>query len=70
MSQQHEKATSQPETQETADDTALRAAQEAGRAALQGIDDQEIDELLDEIDDVLEENATEVVSGFKQIGGQ
>lgn len=32
--------------------------------------DEEIDSLLDEIDDVLEENAAEFVRGFVQKGGQ
>ncbi len=32
--------------------------------------DDEIDSLLDEIDDVLEENAAEFVRGFVQKGGQ
>jgi len=71
MGQQHETvSSSHTETQETTDDTALRIAQEAGKAALEGIDDEEIDALLDEIDDVLEENAELVVDGFVQIGGQ
>lgn len=34
------------------------------------IDTAEIDDLLDEIDEVLEENAEEFVRGFVQKGGQ
>ena len=55
---------------EVADDAQLKAAQEFGRTALDNVEVQGIDELLDEIDDVLEQNAETFVDNFVQKGGQ
>lgn len=55
---------------EEASDEQLKTAQDAGRTALEGIDDTEIDDVLKDIDDVLEENAEEFVATFTQRGGQ
>ena len=55
---------------EVADDAQLKAAQDAGRTALENVDVMDIDALLDEIDDVLETNAEEFVDKFVQKGGQ
>lgn len=63
------KSTRTAEVDET-DDTALKAAQEAGKAALEGVTDEDIDKMLTDIDDVLEENAQEFVEAFVQKGGQ
>ncbi|MDB5166279.1 MAG: Pup-like protein [Candidatus Saccharibacteria bacterium] len=52
------------------DDQELQAAQEAARANLDEIDLDEVDSLLEEIDDVLEKNATGFISGFVQVNGQ
>jgi ubiquitin-like protein Pup len=50
------------------------AAEEVGATALNGVETEinndDIDAVLDEIDDVLEENAEEFVKGFVQKGGQ
>jgi ubiquitin-like protein Pup len=56
--------------QESMSDAELQAAQKAGEVALNGIDNEDIEQLLDEIDDVLEENAEEFVGCFIQKGGQ
>lgn len=63
-----EKTTSSRRTEEAVmTDAELKTAQEAGKAAL---DDVNVDEILDEIDDILEKNAEEFVSNFMQRGGQ
>ena len=51
-------------------DAQLKAAQEAGQTALDGINDEDIDQILADIDDVLEVNAEEFVHNFVQRGGQ
>jgi ubiquitin-like protein Pup len=56
------------ETVET-DEAAIKHAQEVGSTALEGTK-EDIDSLLDEIDEVLEENASEYVNQFMQRGGQ
>jgi ubiquitin-like protein Pup len=56
------KSSSEQEVEETASTTDL----EERKAKL----DEDIDAILDEIDDVLEENAEEMVRGFVQKGGQ
>jgi len=63
--QQHKNPRKQSETEdspqvETSDDVAERKER---------LDD-DVDAILDEIDDVLEENAEEFVRGFVQKGGQ
>ncbi len=52
------------------DQETLSAAQQAGKAALEGIDNEGLDRLLEDIDEVLEENAEEFVQGYIQKGGQ
>ena len=52
--------TAAPEIDENAGDAAERKAKL----------DEDIDAILDEIDEVLEENAEEMVRGFVQKGGQ
>jgi len=60
---------SAPETS-AEEDVALKTAQEAGKTALEGISDEDIDQMLADIDDVLEENAEQFVSAFIQKGGE
>lgn len=50
--------------EEPVDDAPVPAAPSAAER------DQEVDALLDEIDDVLEQNAEQFVRGFVQKGGQ
>lgn len=58
---------SRDQTEETLDETPLPPAADApeAQARTEGVDD-----LLDEIDGVLEQNAEEFVRGFVQKGGQ
>jgi ubiquitin-like protein Pup len=56
--------------EEVVDDAQLRAAQDAGHAALENVDVEAIDTVLKEIDDVLETNAEAFVENFVQKGGQ
>jgi ubiquitin-like protein Pup len=65
---QESKRSTQESTEMT--DEQLKAAQDAGKTALEGVDDASLDQLLSEIDDVLEENAEEFVTHFIQRGGQ
>ena len=65
-----EKKGSTQETSQKLDDKELKAAQDAGKAALEHVNDAEIDTLLEEIDGVLETNAEEFVGAFIQRGGQ
>lgn len=55
------------ETTELSNDE-LKTRQELAKTALDGIDDEDIDKILDEIDEVLEDQAT--VAAFVQRGGQ
>ncbi|MEI7778967.1 MAG: ubiquitin-like protein Pup [Actinomycetes bacterium] len=61
-----EQRRSGPNSQETQGPPAEAATGQARRAAL----DADVDAILDEIDEVLEENAAEFVKGFVQKGGQ
>lgn len=63
-----EKSSSKSRTEEEAmTDAELKTAQEAGKAAMNDFD---VDEILNDIDDVLEENAEVFVADFIQRGGQ
>jgi ubiquitin-like protein Pup len=59
MTQEHHSAQRREETQEQEQEATAAAGQDAG-----------VDDLLDEIDGVLEQNAEEFVRGFIQKGGQ
>ncbi|GAA1879574.1 hypothetical protein GCM10009715_27710 [Paeniglutamicibacter psychrophenolicus] len=59
MTQEHHSAQRREETQAQEQETTAAAGQDAG-----------VDDLLDEIDGVLEQNAEEFVRGFIQKGGQ
>ncbi len=61
-----EQRRSGPNSQEVQGTPAEAATGQARRAAL----DADVDAILDEIDEVLEENAAEFVKGFVQKGGQ
>ncbi|MGH2772063.1 MAG: ubiquitin-like protein Pup [Actinomycetota bacterium] len=56
--------------------TTKRRSSDAPEAEVEGpqeskrVDTEEVDKLIDEIDEVLEENAEEFVRGFIQKGGQ
>ncbi len=63
--QQHKNPRKQSETEESTQvDTGEGATERKERL------DDDVDAILDEIDDVLEENAEEFVRGFVQKGGQ
>ena len=63
--QQHKSQRKQNETEESAHvDSSDAVAERKERL------DDDVDAILDEIDDVLEENAEEFVRGFVQKGGQ
>ena len=70
MVQEQQKGERSTGEQEEMTNEELLTAQEVGKAALDNIDDEKLDDLLDEIDDVLEENAQEFVNAFVQKGGQ
>ena len=57
-----------PDAREIEDVTGARGQPRGGRAAAEITED--VDDLLDEIDSVLEENAEEFVRGYVQKGGQ
>lgn len=61
--EQRSSAPRSPQEQSGAEDTAAAAERKEQL-------DEDVDALLDEIDDVLEENAEEFVRGFVQKGGQ
>jgi len=63
-SEEHRTPARRSEEEQTVDATASDAAERKERI------DADVDALLDEIDDVLEENAEEFVRGFVQKGGQ
>jgi len=56
-------------TNETEQETAQPGASEAVRERHEKLSD-DVDAMLDEIDEVLEENAEEFVAGYVQKGGQ
>ena len=63
--QQHKSQRKQSETEDSAQvDSSDAVAERKERL------DDDVDAILDEIDDVLEENAEEFVRGFVQKGGQ
>ena len=70
MSQVTQEKRRSSETEDVIDEQQLKAAQEAGQAALDAVCEADIDEILAVIDDVLEENAVEFVENFIQRGGQ
>lgn len=70
------KQVSRPRTQvykntrtEVHDDSRTQRERERGQAE-RAVLDRELEDLLDEIDDVLESNAMELVTNFVQQGGQ
>ncbi|MGH7241174.1 MAG: ubiquitin-like protein Pup [Candidatus Saccharimonadales bacterium] len=67
--QKHEKPNTQTAEIEQ-DDAQLSAAKHAGQAAVEGQLDEDVDSLLDEIDNVLEENAEDFVKSYIQKGGE
>jgi ubiquitin-like protein Pup len=70
MTQKTQEKHRSSETEQVVDDEQLTAAQHAGQAALDSINEDDIDQVLADIDDVLEENAEEFVQSFIQRGGQ
>ncbi len=60
----------QQKTEVVDEDLKLKAAQDAGKAALDSVDVEGIEDLLKDIDDVLETNAQEFVASFIQKGGE
>ena len=71
MSSQETKSRSSEQHEEdsiTIEDVATAKA--VGEAAVEGAQDSDLDNLLDEIDGLLEENAEEYVKNFIQQGGQ
>jgi ubiquitin-like protein Pup len=69
MPRNQEKATSGKQEAEDQHEVDVEKAQKVGKEVLEAVD-LDVDALLDEIDDVLEQNAEEVVQGFVQLGGQ
>ncbi len=65
-SEQHHKSSAREEGEQEDVSTAESEAVAARKEKL----DDDIDSILDEIDDVLEENAAEFVSSFVQKGGE
>lgn len=63
-SEEHRTPARRSEDEQAVDATAADVAERKERI------DADVDALLDEIDDVLEENAEEFVRGFVQKGGQ
>lgn len=63
-----ETQSSSEETKDELTNEQLKAAQDVGAAALNETEDAY--DILDEIDDVLEQNAEEFVKGYIQKGGQ
>ncbi len=63
-----ERATQEQAQQES--ERHLRAAKHVGETATREQTLSDIDDLLDEIDSVLEENAEEFVNSYRQKGGQ
>lgn len=67
---QEKRRSSETEAAHEMTDAQLKAAQEAGQTALDGVKDEDIDQILADIDDVLEVNAEDFVMNFVQRGGQ
>lgn len=67
-STQHEYAAKDAVRQQEEDRVQQNKARKAGELATETV--AEIDEILDEIDSVLEENAREFVEAFQQKGGE
>jgi ubiquitin-like protein Pup len=70
MTQRTQEKNRSSETEQVIDDEQLTAAQHAGQAALDSINEDDIDQVLADIDDVLEENAQDFVENFIQKGGE
>lgn len=69
MSQSHEQPTTNHEQHEA--EVSEEVIEQLGAAASKDVVDTDgLEDLLDEIDDVLEENAQEFMAAFKQKGGQ
>ena len=64
------KPVDQEEATKMSEEDAVRQAKNVGKTALSDEYNKELDDLLDEIDSVLEENAEEFVRNYTQKGGE
>lgn len=67
---QKSRETSRTTEDQEVDERELAAAQQAGKTALEGVNDEDIDKMLAEIDNVLEDDAQTFVDSFIQKGGE